>query len=160
MTVKLLTFSLFNSRNNLSAFDHERHQILWRRSRPSTMHWYQPELLAWFQQLWKRVKLKQLHDIAHKRHFINIIEFAVSRTICLWINFYFYIALFFVFVNINWPETTINYTMIYYIATVAIILWSVSLGYWNLTEIITCLGPLNTQKDNPCWPATFFTICM
>ena len=31
-----------------------------------------------------------------------------------------------------------------------------SLGYWNFTEIITCLAPLNTQKDNPCWPATFF----
>ena len=26
-----------------------------------------------------------------------------------------------------------------------------SLGYWNFTEIITCLGPLNTQKDNPCY---------
>ena len=28
-----------------------------------------------------------------------------------------------------WPETTINYTMIYYIATMAIALWSMSLGY-------------------------------
>ena len=52
------------------------------------------------------------------------------------------------------------YTMIYYIGTMAIVLWSMSLGYWNFTEIITCLGPLNTQKDDPCWPATFFTICM
>ena len=28
-----------------------------------------------------------------------------------------------------WLETTINYTMIYYIATMAIVLWSMSLGY-------------------------------
>ena len=27
------------------------------------------------------------------------------------------------------PETTINYTMIYYIATMAIAFWSMSLGY-------------------------------
>ena len=27
------------------------------------------------------------------------------------------------------PETTINYTMIYHIATMAIALWSMSLGY-------------------------------
>ena len=38
----------------------------------------------------------------------------------------------------------------------AIALWSMPLGYWNFTEIITCLGPLHTQKDNPCWPAIFF----
>ena len=30
-----------------------------------------------------------------------------------------------------------------------------SLGYWNFTEIITCLGTLNIQKDDPCWPAPF-----
>ena len=29
----------------------------------------------------------------------------------------------------SWPETTINYTMIYNIATMAIVLWSMSLGY-------------------------------
>ena len=29
----------------------------------------------------------------------------------------------------TWPETTINYTMIYYIATMAIAFWSMSLGY-------------------------------
>ena len=29
----------------------------------------------------------------------------------------------------------------------AIVFLSVSLGYWNVTEIITCLVPLNIQKD-------------
>ena len=44
--------------------------------------------------------------------------------------------------NVRWPEATINYTMIYHIATMAIALWSMSLGYWNFTEIITCLWTL------------------
>ena len=40
--------------------------------------------------------------------------------------------------------------------TMAIVLLSRSLGYWNFTEIITCLGPLNTLKDDPCWPVLCF----